>query len=149
MSRESFPYADDHDVMVSFVRDDVSGPLDSGYMNRTDRVLKFNPSRSPAMPNTHMTVAWYDTAGALIVTFNPGIYYDYAIKTIECLGVIMGHANTCITREDHGFEDPRPLTRVFKYVLNGAHVEPGVPIVLAGPLTMMEFRAARGKGIPT
>ena len=73
--------------------------------------------------------------------FDSGIYYHYVEKTVQYFKELLDLPAQKFIREDHGFDIHAGLNkRVFKYLLDGSHVEPGIPFIITGPSAVLAFR---------
>jgi hypothetical protein len=130
--REVFPFADDRMVIDAFLRNEH--PMRSDYLDAGGGKLRFNS----------LHIAWFDTAGALVVSLPTGLEYLSSARVVAEIAKQVG-TTVVITRQRLDEFVPDPTTggsklQVFQYFIDDQPYELGSPYVLVGSLGMQAWR---------
>lgn len=135
MPRDTFPREDDRAVITGFLagtkrHGDTSGALDIHVGS-----LRIHEN----------TVAYYDTAGALVGIFlNESWGSVYAMHVANEMLTQLGALDTRVTREVEPLVPPDGGSPNTRWFIGDELITPGVPFVICGPLGIAAWRASRG-----
>ena len=133
--REVFPFADDRELISRWLRDEPAGNTD--WLTAHNKQLGLTGG---------VTVAWFDTAGALTVKLEGGAHYGSVVRVIHEICVQMGIKDVRVERSIVDEMVPDPTTGGTRYMREFTYWIDGVPVtldqahVLVGPMGMMAWR---------
>lgn len=126
MPRETFPFEDDRLLVWKFLVGGLSPPTDW---------LKIENGRLHTATNSH-AVAWFDTAGALVVQMPVGYQTPMSMRLINTIAEFIGTPHR-VEQEVHALDETGPDVR---YYIDGQQLQFNAPHVLVGALGMRAWR---------
>lgn len=138
MAREAFPYLQDRVCIAAFLDGDKPMISDETYdlANGADKKLRFNGE----------VIAWFDTAGALVVKLLPGWQFHYSRAIIDEIAKQLG-IDASAHQEAKELDSFGKVIRTIHYYIDNQSVALGDPFVLLDGLGVMAYRAAKGVSI--